>query len=134
MKYSVTPDKKVKNLYIADKNGNKKLDIIDDKGNLVQENASKEFKVALTEHLVKEAAKKGVLTNFAVADNGRTNIDEKLVLNKYDDQRKVLIDYLRSEYTNKNKPIDVDTGRISFENGNKPNNIAFLSLINTYKL
>lgn len=134
LKYNVTPDKKVKNLYIADKNGNKILDIIDDKGNLVQKNASKEFKVALTEHLVKEAAKRGVMANYAVTENGKTKIDVKLVLNKYDDQRKVLIDYLRSEFTNKNKPIDVDIGRIAFENANKPNNIAFLSLINTYKL
>ena len=133
LKYTITPDKKVKNLYTVDEQGNKKIELVDAQGNLTSEGANKEFKVALTDFMVVEIAKKGILTNFVKPDKNKNIVDESKVIKTKDiRQREVLIDYLKNDFAAKNRPIDIETGRITFEKSEKPADNSFLSLVNRF--
>jgi len=132
LKYTVSKDKTLKNLYTVDENGRKKIDIINSQGNLTPEGANTKFTVALTDFMITNGAKKGLLTDFTKTENDIIKVDDTKILNKFGKQRDILINYLKSEFGNKNKPIDVDSGRIIFEKDNKPADISFHSLIKGY--
>ena len=121
LKYTVTPDYKLKNLYTVDESGSKKRAIVDSSGNLTQE-AYKGFNVAMTDFMVREYAEKGFIRHDFIDRNrpeykqkGKLEVDRNKITGSYDFQRNMLIDYLETEFTAKGKNIDVDEGRITFE-------------------
>ncbi len=128
LKYTVTADKNVKNLYTVDENDNKNREIIDSKGNIVSRNANHLFDVAMTDYMIEQLAKRGILTDFVEIDDDEIEVNEKRVKDDYGIQREVLKDYLKSDFADKNKPINIDTGRITFENRKKIGDLGFLAL------
>ena len=132
LKYTITPDKKLKDLYTVDEKGNKKLDLVDSQGNAVAENSSKPITAALTDFMIVQIAKRGLLKDFVVTENNKLKVDEKLVIKRYVKQREMLINYVKTDYADKNRPIDIESGRITFEKSDKPADNSFLSLINRF--
>ena len=72
------------------------------------------------------------MTDYVKSENDKTVVDDKHIIQKYDKEREVLINYLKTDFAEKNKPVDVETGRITFEKSNKPESIDFLSLITKF--
>ena len=132
LKYTITADNKVKNLYTVDKNGKKDTEIIDSQGKLTDKGANEGFKVALTDFVIVEIAKRGILKDFVKTEDNKLKVDKKKIIKKHDQQTKILIDYLKDEFVDKNRPIDFETGRITFEKSEKPEGVSFLSLLNKY--
>jgi len=133
LKYTITADKKLKNLYTVDKEGEKKSEIVDSQGNLTDKGEDKDFEVALSDFMIIELAKRGLLKDFVKTEDNKIKVDKKKITKEYDLQTKILIDYLKDEFADKNRPIDFDTGRITFEKAAKQENASFLSLINRYE-
>ena len=124
MRYSVTKDKTVKDLYTVDKNGKKDVEIIDSAGNFVPEKnpgSPREYTIATSEFMIKDLSGKGYL-NHTVQENGKTVLDNTKILNKFNKDSEILTEYLQTEFTAKNKPIIATTGLITVE---KPANSGF---------
>lgn len=132
LRYTVTPDKNLINLYTVDKNGVKKDDIIDTQGNLVPDknpNNPKEYSVALTDHLITRFFPKIELSrDYYKKDDDKIKVNKKYIINKYDQQRNILTDYIKSEFTDKNKPIEIAPGRIKIENPLQQSSFGFTFL------
>ena len=132
LKYTVNADKQLANLYTVDKNGNKQYELVDSQGNFIAEGANKEFTVALTDYMIVNLSQKGIMTDYVKTENDKTVVDDKHIIQKYDTEREVLINYLKTDFAEKNKPVDIETGRIIFEKSNKPESTDFLSLITKF--
>ncbi|MEI8389438.1 MAG: 5'-nucleotidase C-terminal domain-containing protein [bacterium] len=132
LKYTVNADKQLVNLYTVDKNGNKQYELVDSQGNFTEEGANKEFTVALTDYMIVNLSQKGIMTDYVKTENDKTVVDDKHIIQKYDTEREVLINYLKTDFAEKNKPVDIETGRITFEKSNKPESTDFLSLITKF--
>jgi 5'-nucleotidase len=136
MKYTVTPDKKLVNLYTVDKNGKKQQEIIDAQGNLSNNSAEKDFTVALTDHVVTRFFPRLKLSqDYTYKDDDKIKVDKKQIVNKYSKDRDILTEYLQTEFTSKNKPIEPESGRITVQNNPSFKNVSgfgFASLIKQY--
>jgi len=117
-RYTVTADKKVKDFYTVDENGNKKIEIIDSKGNIVSvENPEKPtlLTVAVSEYVISNPQNMfNSLKKIKIEDDKET-IDRSQIISSFDTERNILIDYFQSNFMKKNKEIDVDTNRITLE-------------------
>jgi len=142
MKYTVSADKKLTDVYIVDKNGNKSKQIVDVQGNLVPENDPAhpyEYTVALTDHVLKRFFTKIETSRDYVKKEGcEVKINKQHIIKEYEPDRDILTDYLKHNFTDKNKPVDFKNGRITIENQQQEKtgiqtNYSFLSLINRAK-
>lgn len=122
IRYTVTPDKKVKNLYTVDGNENKKIEILDNKGNLTGD-STKIFNVAMTDYMIEEYAEKGFIA--------KEYKDKQYP--KYGNQSDILINYIKTEFTDNGKPVEVDKGRITFEESGSKRKNGFAILKNRFK-
>jgi len=126
--YAVSPDKKLKNLFIVDKKENSPIKVVDENGNLVKESANKEFTVAASKYLLKSGVKYGLLLDMGKMNNGKSELNDSKILAKFGKQRDILVDYLKTEFYEKNQPITPPEGRIIVERPDKPVDITKIAI------
>ncbi len=136
IKYTISADKKLTDVYTVDKNGNKSSQIVDSQGNIVPEknpDSPKEYTVAMTDHVITRFFPKLEMSRDYIKKDGyKIVINKEHIIKEYGADRDILEDYMKHNFTDKNRPIEINKGRITIENSDKAASYSFVSLIHKH--
>lgn len=113
LRYAISSDGKVNDVYTVDKDGRKKIQLVDKNGEITK-NSPDTFLIATTSYMLTGPAGLDSLKKVRFY-NGKLQIDKMQVETEFGTHRDILIEYLKREFLAKNRPLTVGCERITFE-------------------